>query len=230
LVLASHALENPAVAEYYEKRPDDEWVVLDNSAHEKKFGESWEVLLEAASLVNPDEIVLPDVLFDAEQTVRRTVEAYNHLRVLEKPFMAVPQGITPDQWWECFRRVDEAVQVDTIGISKDFEVWDGGLPKLLETLLLTWDRGVHLLGWGRDLGQLRTCAQIAEDYPGIRSVDSAKPLVYAHQGIKLDPELTTLTTSPIYPGRPDNYFQLEELNHHDLALHNIEVFRRTASP
>jgi hypothetical protein len=57
----------------------------------------------------------------------------------------------------------------------------------------------------------------------IRGIDSAKPLVYACSGISL----ADVQSTPTYPRRPRNFFDLTEIDH-DIALKNIAFFRKWA--
>jgi hypothetical protein len=231
LCLSNEVLSNQTYAAFYRWRAETigDYVILDNSAHEQLQGQSLTSLIEAAERVCPSEIVLPDRLFFGDDTVERSAEA---AAVLREKFpgthlMGVPQGRHPREWLECLLGLHSFARVDTIGISKDYEVWEGGLARLVMQVIqwgYTPDQ-IHLLGWGRELWKLRDLAGL------VRGVDSAKPLVYAMGGIELPQELTRKNTPP-YPKRRSDFFSNAKnlsLQFHARALHNIEVFRATAN-
>jgi len=159
-----------------------------------------------------DEIVLPDRLFFGEDTVETSTETYKFLEErLPKgvQYMAVPQGRTWREWMDCLDGLLAIKGVGSIGISKDYEPWDGGIPALVERVLEKIDHGrgghqIHLLGWGRDALQLRGISHYSDV---IRGIDSAKPIVYAEAGVSL-PAIgnTGAWTKMKYPRRQSNFF------------------------
>src|SRR5215469_9009447 len=86
----------------------------------------------------------------------------------------------------------------TIGIPLMYEAVTGGLYSILDRI--TWfvdetDIDVHLLGWSRDL---TSPIDIAHDFPGVRSCDSAKPFVFAKHG--MDMHRAAMRHEDEYPG------------------------------
>jgi hypothetical protein len=229
LCLSNEVLKYPDYVNFYRSRSEQgDYVILDNSAHEQLQGQSVTQLLLAARGINPSEIVLPDRLFFGDDTLERSAEAYGILRseIPTANLMGVPQGRTVDEWTSCLYGL-KFLGVNTIGISKDYEVWDGGLLGLVHTVLRCGfnPESIHLLGWGRDLWKLTELAHL------VRGVDSAKPIVYAMGGIQL-PEVITSKNAPTYPKRRSNYFEdggpyTEEF--HKLVRDNIWSFRRAAN-
>ena len=222
---------------YRERSAEGDFIILDNSAHELGHGESFDAMRSIISDVRPSEVVVPDRLFFGEDTVANAEEFIPKFRKeygTEIALMGVPQGRTTEEWDACAQMLI-SLGVDSIGISKDYEVWPGKLiGRFLVIKELALDYGlqipVHMLGWGRDLAQIvdfRSFTETTgEDATGawIRGTDSAKPLVYAEAGIKLPNSITT--PSPVYPKRKVNYFELQAQDiREDLARHNIEVMR-----
>jgi hypothetical protein len=253
-LLLSHLVdEYPKYATHYiNERRRGAYLVLDNSAHERERGESASVLARQACALAVQEVVVPDKLFDAEGTVDGAVAAmeewFEHGKFtcfseLSPCLMYVPQGREEDDWLQCFAellRIQAYVakarlvrEHFVIGLSKDYEVWEGGLAHLLEAyinpareslLFQGIKMQVHLLGWGRDLWQL---PKLARRFPWIRSTDSAKPFVYALHKMKL-----TGRDTPEYPGRPKNYFSRRLQRDPEVfscAWHNAEMFRAMAA-
>lgn len=242
----AHLCEYDRYVEFYRnEREKGSYIILDNGAHEFQSGEGPNHLLEKAQKIRANEIVCPDFLFDADQTVSLAEKAlpifasemgmrtlyYTGARVQVYRIMLVPQGKTYLSWRRCLHHLLELyyrqafILPPVIGLSKDYEMWDGGLHKLLTVDILPLVRelslDLHLLGWGRDMKALPV---IARDYGSwIRSVDSAKPMVYAMSGVGI----IDLFQAPEYPKRPEGYFQRaltpEELL---LARANIDIFDR----
>jgi hypothetical protein len=254
-LLLSHLLkENAYYRHYFNQRKRGAYLVLDNSAHEKGEGEDPEALIYNALSIDAQEVVVPDALDDGPRTVElaiQSIEAWFENSPITRQgtvlarfpaLMYVPQGKDVREWRECLH---ELVLIHkfishrwgyrrdlVIGLSKDYEKWEGGLMGLISDYLVPCRQSlsntgvkmhVHLLGWGRDLWMLRT---IAQAHPWIRSTDSAKPFVYARKRISLDPR----EPAPPYPGRPVDYFtkKLSKAQHNAAAV-NCMVFQTTAA-
>jgi len=249
-LILSHLLKDRRYEAHYARlRRKGAYLVLDNSAHEHGAGDAPLILADQAAELNAQEVVVPDVLFDAGETVKRAIEAHEAwfegtniaMRDPDLRLMYVPQGRTRAEWAVCFQelvrmhlytaKIHRINQTFVIGVSKDYEEWSGGLNTLLGTYVLPMKdnlhaqgihMSVHLLGWGRDLWEL---GRLSRAYPWIRSIDSAKPFVYAIQGIQLNPGEAIYP----YPGRPENYFDAKMgVKHYERARHNVEVFRKLA--
>ena len=226
------------------------YIILDNSAHEKKHGEQPHVLLDQAIELGASEIVCPDHLFDCNDTIKRTRESLdfflrNELQLQGMNpiprFMIVPQGNTPAEFSTClqsmildFMSTQKKAGYSnsfalTIGLSKDYEIWEGGLYRLLSRVIFPLastieSPQIHLLGWGRDLWALQSIVQDFSDR--IRSIDSAKPIVYGIDGISIDSAIP----APEYPRRSSEYFTtpISEKNL-KIVQSNIRVFDEVVS-
>ncbi len=246
-LLLSHLFKKDGYVEYYRERSEaGDYVILDNSAHEFAMGNKISRLLDEAERVEADEVVIPDVLFDA----KATVEAARHsLRWLETPrgrrafarsgrprFMYVPQGEDRQAWAWCLKQLlslhdtaDAEYVEPVIGISKDYYYWQGGIQSLIRTHIahLRASRpkvlDLHILGWPTDLWQT---ASIAREFPWVRSTDSAKPFVYAKNDVLLEPGGKV----PDYPRRDKRYFDEPipyELD--EIVRRNVAVFEAAAT-
>lgn len=249
-LILTHLLDTPQYwAHYYNQRNEHgSYLVLDNSAHEHGEGEDALAVMNWAWDLQVQEVVVPDHLADAASTVEKAIQAHevwfegsklSPLAELNPNLMYVPQGQNSDEWVDC---LDQLIGIHlhtskrfpirrgfVIGISKDYETWDGGILKLLiedvhprmrnlQAVKGVWPR-VHLLGWGRQLWKLK---EIAKYCPWIRSTDSAKPFVYALSNKKLNPDAKRI---PIYPTRPDDYFSRSfTAKQLQCATHNVELF------
>lgn len=233
LILSSEVLSRDDYGSFYRDRiQKGDYVILDNSAHEQLEGQTITQLMEAIRTVYPSEVVLPDRLFFGDDTLDRSTIAASVFR-REFPSvsqMGVPQGRTFNEWQACLVGLRQ-LGVESIGISKDYEVWPGGLYRLVSTVQSFGfaPRQIHMLGWGRELWQL------GDLHDQARGVDSAKPIVYALNGVQLPDEITKSNT-PTYPRRRTDYFDTDANSRssedvssfHRRATHNIGVFRSTA--
>lgn len=254
-LLLTHLLSNSSYREFYmdlrRRRPDD-FISLDNSAHEHGEGELLTTTLSAGRALEANEIVIPDALFDRELTQSNASRSFQYL--LESGaelflsytprLMIVPQGNSQREYIRSSRdltRLGSEFQKHfaskfhkvpdlTIGISKDYEIWPGGLPRLLGSTILPHVRemfettAIHILGWGHNLWAYREIAELWGEV--IRSTDSAKPWVYAWSGIQLNPRYIDI---PIYPKRPDGYFEGRSFSDEQqrIAGWNARVFQAT---
>jgi hypothetical protein len=243
-LLLSHLMSDARYFNHYaDQRKKGSYLVLDNSAHEFRKGETAGSLREQAVSIRAQEVVVPDVLFDAAGTVESATCALetwfettdSQMARLNPALMYVPQAHNQTEWTTCLmdlvsmhkyivQRRD--IRSDfVIGISKDYETWPDGIPGLLRIaheVVRSHKAKVHLLGWGRKLWDLGV---LAREYSWVRSTDSAKPFVYAAKGITLEP----WKEIPKYPGRSGNYFNSSFQSFRRLvANQNVDVFRDLA--
>lgn len=252
-LLLSHLCSNQTYLDHYQmERARGAYLVLDNSAHEFDIGQRADVLIDQAISLKAQEIVVPDQLDDAEGTIESALSAMEvwfegdraaEMRALDPALMFVPQGKDEKEWVECFKELlrlqtyvakNRGARTDfVIGLSKDYEVWDGGLYHLIADYLIPIKYSaekagvkvhVHLLGWGRNLWELKTLANI---FPWIRSTDSAKPFVYGLRGIELIDYLEK--DPPKYPKRNKGYFsQYMTTQQRRISRRNVKVFKQLA--
>src|SRR3990167_4617517 len=94
LVLA-HLMNTPGYAAYYKARgAAGDYLVLDNGAHENGSGLEVNQLMSIARLLDASEVVMPDALFSAEDTVRRTRTAFMQLKEAPQLAHAVHSSVT----------------------------------------------------------------------------------------------------------------------------------------
>ena len=250
-LILSHLLDDPEYREHYkEQRARGAWLLLDNSAHEDGQGADAEKLIYQALDLDVQEVVVPDVLDNADGTLEMSIsalETWNNLRNLKEKiehlrFMYVPQGEDYDRLVYCLDNLVKAhvynarqqhYRLDfSLGISKDYERFEGGLMRFLDEEISPLHKAfakngvdvqVHMLGWGRQLWEL---PKIARKHTFLRSTDSAKPFVYGLSGITLN----TGGPPPEYPTRPKDYFCLEMTPEQIVASTiNADIFTAMAS-
>jgi hypothetical protein len=234
----NHLLENREYRQFMTACGDaGDWITLDNSAHEFKSGQAIEEVLVNAIAIKAREIVIPDTLFHAMFTVQQARAAFKFLSesaLFEAcsptpRLMVVPQGRDEIDWAWCLKQLVDTAgaygfkDLLTIGLSKDYDTLVmGGLANLLRKYLEPYAMvGIetHLLGW--------TCkwslCDLAREFSFIRSIDTAKPFIYAMQGRRLSHD-----RDPVQIHRPENYFDYSFSNHSETlerANHNVTQFK-----
>lgn len=243
LVLA-HLLKNPVYAEFYRNRRRwGDYLILDNSAHEMGRGQDILGLLKLGERLHAQEIVLPDVLFDASGTIQATSDALMTLvslgidAIYQPRWMLVPQGETPIDYSVCLDTLLWKYEIvmqnfpnyftpPVLGISKDYATTFGQpyFRSIIETVI-EYKRtripgmSIHLLGWPKPIWDMSDIAREFGD--DIRSTDSARVSTFAYHRMLLIPG-----EDVEYPGRPDDLFSTTFDSLQITALRrNIEVYR-----
>lgn len=124
--------------------------ILDNSIIELGEAASIEKVLEAAEMIEADEIILPDVFQNCDETLKAVSMSLKYLRennlIGKYGLMAVAQGRTPEDWERCFSVLDEMSEIHTIGIPKILaKIRPGGRPSF-EHYWVNSKKDIHLLG------------------------------------------------------------------------------------
>lgn len=122
-------------ADYYQNL--DKFWILDNGADELGSGVQGEELFYLASQMSPSELILPDVLEDFPETVRRSkkfYETYSHRLPCSLRYMGVAQGKTFAEWISCYMMWFRSKGVDTIGIPYDLPFED--IPGFSESMVV----------------------------------------------------------------------------------------------
>lgn len=173
-------------------------VILDNSIFE--LGESFDMEEYAKWIekLNPTRYIIPDVLEDSVATMKRADEWFmgpgKNLKTDADP-MGVVQGKNFKEIVDCYRFMDQVLDLEYIAISFDYSYYKKTVPnsnkhiswmlgriKLLGDLVynkvINESKEHHLLGAA--LPQEFSCYQ---HYPWITSVDTSNPVVHAINGI-----------------------------------------------
>lgn len=185
-------------------------VIMDNGAAE---GVNPEIsdLYPMYKYVQPTEIILPDVVYDTDETIKRTILSLGYLKAKDSDFvaktkiMAVPQGETFADWLECMRIFIDLPGVTTIGVSKfvtpkyqeqmgdDANVRLECVGAILDRArLMNKDIEIHLLGcWQNPIEIAEICKAYGDK---VRGTDSGIAYVYSRANIEYSPDID----------RPDN--------------------------
>lgn len=196
LVLAHLVLSSREYTEFYRWRSrEGDYLLLDNGVAETGVPRPIEEIVHAAKLVEADEIILPDALFDMDRTLLNAGEAVMWLDcrgITAYRVMAVPQGRTLPDWLRCYQELLSLGSVESIGVSKFVadivparEGRPGGREAVVDVLdllgLVDPNREYHLLGVRSDPLEVLRCSQ---RYRWLRSVDSCIAVMSGQQGLR----------------------------------------------
>lgn len=198
LLLAHQVLQDEKYVEFYLKRKaKGDYLILDNSAFEFGGAISADLLEKAINIIQPNEFVLPDVLFDKDQTIARSSEFAKEVNIESLRYMGVVQGKTLDEWLSCYKYFSESKYIYSLGLGAVYspktvfnntesnDLVSGReflIIKLKENNLLTLNKPHHLLGLG-DSGQLEIQKMKTTQF--IRSADSSAAFIHGINGLKI---------------------------------------------
>lgn len=198
LLLAHQVLKDKNYVSYYSKKKlAGDYIILDNSAFE--FGEaiSSDILRKAIKIISPNEFVLPDTLFNKDETIKRSTEFIKAFPPTQLKYMGVAQGKTLNEWLSCYECFSRNSSIYSIGLGAVYspktifdnddtsEIVSGReflINKLIEKNILNPDKPHHLLGLG-DSGHLEI--QQLKKYKWIRSCDSSAAYILAKHGVSI---------------------------------------------
>ena len=204
-----------------------EFTYLDNSCFE--LGESLdnEILYEWFTRLEPNYVVLPDVLGDKKRTLERSLEFINDYPDTIIHGMPVIQGSTPDEMIECYNEFLK-FEFPIIGIpfvyswiDKDPTLQANGRIKLLEKMdkeCINKNLKHHLLGtWhAREFAHYR-------NYDWIHSIDTSNPVMSALDGTPYA-GIHGLTQKP--KSTFDSVYDMKEEDINlDLLYYNVDTFK-----
>jgi len=193
MCLAHLVKESPEYTAFYanlKKNNFGHFVLMDNGAAEGSQLDPHE-LVEMYDRIHPDEIVLPDTLFDGASTIQKTenfLEVYGDLPYRK---MAVPQGQNLRDWVASATVLVQDKRINTIGVSKFLNIATKNkwiryyachrLAGVLKEIGRD-DIEVHLLGC--DEGPLVVRA-IHDAFPFVRGCDSAFAYIATQSGMAI---------------------------------------------
>jgi len=178
---------------YRERSKAGDYIILDNSAAEKR-GRSVPLkdVVLAAVLIKPKVVVLPDYLFDSDRTLDELENALRspQLRFLRRvipdiKLCAVVQGIDSSDWLECFHILNDRNNgIDILGIPKVTGQIFGSRHVALQRIAKRVKKQCHLFGfWWKDtLDDL----VLETQYDFVMGIDTPKPIRLAVHGMSLD--------------------------------------------
>lgn len=179
LVLADRILIDDKYAAYYQnKAAEGNFMIVDNGAAENGESIPFNNVLEAANLVNADEVALPDVLKDREATTALHYDWYDKVPAINR--MVIPQADSIMNWLACLEDMMDVFDFRTVGIPKHLDDYIGGRTSILEEITRRgWqeDLNFHLLGCHN--APLKEIRDVYKKFPWVRGIDTAAPFAYA---------------------------------------------------
>lgn len=194
MCLANLVVKSEEYTEFYKARAaEGKFVLMDNGAAEgDQLG--LKELIECYEKVQPTEIVLPDTLCDSKDTVYKSTEAFNILKIngllKNRRIMFVPQGKSFGEWNECLEEFISLVglrSIDTIGVSKFLEMETGDSEirvravKFLKEFYPWYE--VHLLGCSEGPEIVKKCHEASDR---VRGCDSAFVYICTQAGVRIE--------------------------------------------
>ena len=178
LALTHLVLKYPEYAEFYKKkREQGDFVILDNSLIELGKAASLHKVLEAAELINPSEIVLPDVFKNCEKTliaVESAIEELGNMNIDQDfQLQAVAHGENITEWKTCWSELNKIPYIDCVAIPKVTSDIFGSRKWAVDYALSqnSGDKQIHLLGIWSTVRELKMYSGKQKEL--IRGLDSS---------------------------------------------------------
>lgn len=219
LLLPQH-LSNPKyVRAYLRWRREGHFMILDNGIAEG-IETSPEKLHALGRMMMVNEIVIPDTLGAMEMTVHQARQ-FEASAIREFAYMAVVQGQTLGECYDCVRSFADMPYIRTLGVPRHLLTT---VSEEARALIVAFTRrnfgrrfNIHLLGTNPEfMNEFTSYGQGYEDH-GVRGVDTSAPFNYALAG-------ATLLEDEKKIGRPENYFDLI-ISDSRLAFLNIQLMK-----
>lgn len=205
------------------------FIIMDNSLIELGYPLEAQQLADAATAVNADVVVLPDVLQDRHQTVDLSVSAMEQLqgKISDKvALMGVVQGNSREEYIDCAFDLITYAHVEFLAIPRITVEVLGSRIYISTDIVETFQKPVHLLGFSDNIAD-DICSVICT--PQCLGIDSSIPLRLGCCEGKLLDQVGTLTHN-IIGNRPSDW--LDDTNEFELtyeAIDNVKRFRRIIS-
>lgn len=186
LVLPQYYTHDAEYATFYRnRRAANDFIILDNGAAELKVPITTEDLLQVAAELRPNLISAPDTIYDMQTTLSATLDFCRKyaasLRVRGIDILGIPQGASKEQWEACYHVFNNEPAIKWLGISMFYTPKYDRRYNALEAIAPTVTKPCHLLGlWSDPFELLRE-----REFPFVRSVDTAKPIEWALEGLTL---------------------------------------------
>ncbi len=193
--------------------------ILDNSLIELGGAVDLKRVLEAAALIEADEIILPDVFQNGPATIDAVNTALSELNDLYPnrswPYklMAVAQGKDEKEWFKCYQTLLNNPDIDVIGVPKILaKTHPDGRAHFVNNYCMLKQKPHHLLGLWYSIVEFNNY----EDIEDIRSCDTVLlGYMYKHG-------------MDVYNVRPDGYtvdLEMDVINY-DSCKEDIKGIRR----
>lgn len=227
LCFTDFILDNEFYAHIYKtRRSHGEFVILDSMAFEKTELTDPTRMIEAIKILDPSEVVLPDALDDAGQTLASSKAAADLIIAsgYTGSFMAVPHGTNYEEYLLCAFELQRLPGVRCLGVYEEAgQYFNTPRWQIARRLREEFGKKIHYLGATESMEELIS--------PGfhkdIRGLDTAKHVVWGLAEMQ-----PTVDNIPPYPGRSKfggrmGFYDLQGITASQLAcmLRNIEYWR-----
>lgn len=185
MCLTHLVMKYPEYAEMIKNRPNNCFVMLDNSIIELGESVTLQDILDAAEKVHADEIILRDGYPYAELTRQRIKEDIDYLRkhnlTTKYKIMAVLHGQNLEEFKQTFKFVNSIPEISTLGIPKVLCKWLPSRSRAeLASIFTQTDKQIHLLGsWFNLQEEIEWPVEYRNK---IRSIDTCLPSYYIISG------------------------------------------------
>lgn len=167
-------------------------IIIDNSVIELGKPMDAKDILHAATSIRPIGhsmteivIVLPDVLMDAEETIKVTrqgLKDWDNADGRRFKFMFVPQAQSLQELIYCAEQFADERRIEWIGVARNLVPFLGSRKPAIEALRVLFpSQHFHLLGFSDDILDDVLCTRL----PGIAGIDSAVPMRIGSLGLPL---------------------------------------------
>lgn len=238
MCLAHRVLSDAVYADFYKNaRAAGQTVVMDNSLWELGTAMSYEYLQGAYQLVQPDELIIPDVFRDGPATIKSWINF--HRQGPEYVFEDVTQfvvvhGQDREEWLNTYDYfVENTAYGTTLGLPKVLdEIWSPGgrigcVEFLEATNRVSENHNYHCLGIWDDPIEILLLGR----HSWIRSLDTALPIHAGMGGVRFH---RTFGLSRKRPKRPHIYFEaslaeIEKTERWADIRHNVTLLQEWAN-
>ena len=191
--------------EFYQTKSDDgDFVILDNGAAEG-FAYGAKHILTLADLINADEVVVPDAMGDANETLA-LAQYFARYAKPDHQYMFVIQGTTMEEVLFCLRALDNGnsfMYVTTLGIPRHlYYIEPTARAQITEWLIrenfhLRYD--IHFLGANPWMDEPTVLNDLTTGLEGFRGMDTSLPIYMGLEGRRID-------VADQYMQRPEDFF------------------------
>lgn len=182
MALGQHLRQEEYNAFYKKEHQRGAFIICDNGASEGD-NTPFKMIVGLANSISADEICLPDVVGNKDETLKRTLDPANYDLVEERRRFVIPQGSTIDEWKACVREMCYNLEFATIGLVRYLSEYmpDGRLQMAAWLSEKAWakQKNIHILGLRHNpLAEALTLGRYARQY-NIRGLDTALPIAMA---------------------------------------------------
>jgi hypothetical protein len=203
------------------------YIILDNGACEGQML-AVDTLANVAGMLRPQELVLPDVLGDMEQTIELVKSWPRHALPSHIRLMAVLQGQTWEEFSKCLLAYAEIPYIYSLGIPRHMSsTLDDPMARVntANFIFRTYGRRWPLHALGANTAYPTEASFL--HHAKFRSIDTSLPYTFAFANRMVDHFVPELQAEKI--DRPENYFSLTPVKAvHERALRNVGAFMALA--